>query len=115
MVREADRTLVHSQRASAALSRRCFRELLTNVAGAPDKNLDAQLEWAIMESEIPSPNRVALHRMRSAGRVGPASENSINMLSLVDVREGEAEANLEALESLFAHFFPASTETPGEA
>jgi hypothetical protein len=105
LFREAERILAPSPRASAALSRRCFRELLVEVAGAPDGNLSAQLEWAISESEIPSRNRVSLHRMRSAGRIGPASPNSLEANAVVDVRPGEAEANLDALESLFEHFF----------
>ncbi len=110
---EAARTLVDSPRASAALSRRCLRQLLVAEAGAPaDGSLAAQLEWAINESEIPPANRLALHRIRSAGRVVMLAPKSEQPESVVDATPLEAEANLAGLERLFDHFFPVRRAAP---
>lgn len=99
---EAAAVLSTSEKASAALSRRCLQNLLTDV-GYKQKDLNDQIEQAI--GDLPKRLGDNLDAVRTIGNfaVHPIKYQSTG--EIVDVEPQEAEWDLDVLEGLFDHFY----------
>ncbi|HSC89609.1 MAG TPA: DUF4145 domain-containing protein [Polyangiaceae bacterium] len=107
---EAVLVLADSPKASAALSRRCLQHVLREKAGVKHGTLASEID-AVIDS-LPAYIADSLHSVRHIGNLAahPTKEHASG--EIVDVEPGEAEWLLEALESLFDHYFvkPAEAE-----
>jgi len=97
--------LADSPKASAALSRRCLQNLLREAAKVTPGDLYNEIEQVIQSRGIPTYISEALHSVRTIGNFGAHPIKSTSTGEIVDVEPGEAEWNLETLESLFDFYF----------
>ena len=104
---EACAVLADSANASAALSRRCLQAILANELGAKKRDLYDQIEEVIASGKLPSYIEDGLHDVRNIGKFGAHPIKSTSSGTIVDVEPGEAESNLDVLESLFDFCFVA--------
>jgi len=104
---EACAVLGVSANASAALSRRCLQAILANELGAKKRDLYDQIEEVIASGKLPTYVEEGLHDIRNIGKFGAHPIKSTSTGTIVDVEPGEAESNLDVLESLFDHCFVA--------
>jgi hypothetical protein len=102
---EASAVLSISPKASAALSRRNVQAILRDFANTKSKDLYDQIEEIISSGQYPSYITEGLHAVRVIGNIAAHSTKSTNTGDIVDVAEGEAEWNLDTLDSLFDFFF----------
>src|SRR5471030_63205 len=102
---EACTVLPYSPKASAALSRRCLQAVLRDKAGTTKKDLYDQIEEVISSRRVPSHIADDLHAVRNIGNFAAHLMKSTSTGSIVDVEPGEAEWNLDVLESLFDFYF----------
>lgn len=103
--REACNVLADSPKASAALSRRCLQMLLREKAGVKKTELYNEIEEVIKSGTLPSDLADALHHVRVIGNFAAHPEKSTSTGDIVDVEPGEAEWNLDVLDSLFDFYF----------
>jgi hypothetical protein len=94
-----------SAKASAALSRRCLQAILRDKAGTKQKDLYDQIEEVSAPGILPSHIVQDLHAVRTIGNFGAHPIKSTNTGEIVDVEPGEAEWNLDVIESLFDFYF----------
>ena len=108
--REACLVLADSPKASSALSRRCLQSVLREAAMVKPGNLFDEIEQVIQTKTTPSYIADALHNVRVIGNFAAHPFKSTATGEIVEVESGEAEWNLEVLESLFDFYFvqPAS-------
>lgn len=99
---EAAAVLSTSEKASAALSRRCLQNLLTDV-GYRQKDLNDQIEQAI--KDLPKRLGENLDAIRTIGNFAAHPTKYKSTGEIVDVEPEEAEWDLEVLEGLFDHFY----------
>ncbi len=104
---EACKVLADSAKASAALSRRCLQAILKDKLGATKTNLFDQIEEVTATSKLPSHIDSGLHAVRQIGNIAAHSMKSTTTGAIVEVEPGEAEWNLDVLESLFDFCFVA--------
>jgi len=104
---EACAVLADSANASAALSRRCLQAILANKLGAKKRDLFDQIEEVIAAGKLPSYIEDGLHDVRNIGKFGAHPIKSTSSGTIVDVEPGEADSNLDVLESLFDFCFVA--------
>jgi hypothetical protein len=102
---EACMVLPFSPKASAALSRRCLQAILRDKAGATKKDLFDQIEEVAGSGKVPSHIAVDLHAVRNIGNFAAHPQKSTASGAILDVEPGEAEWNLDVLESLFDFYF----------
>jgi hypothetical protein len=102
---EANEVLDSSPKASAALSRRNLQAVLRDQAGATKKDLFDQIEEVIASGKLPSHISDALHAVRNIGNFAAHEIKSKVTGVIVEVEAGEAEWNLDVLESLFDFYF----------
>jgi hypothetical protein len=102
---EACTVLADSAKASAALSRRCLQALLRDKVGTTKKDLYDQIEEVIAAAKLPSHILEGLHDVRKIGNIAAHSMKSTTTGAIVEVEPGEAEWNLDILESLFDFCF----------
>jgi len=102
---EACTVLSASPKASAALSRRCVQAVLRDKAGTTKKDLYDQIEEVVTSGKVPSHISSELHAVRNIGNFAAHPMKSTNTGDIVDVEPGEAEWNLDVLESLFDFYF----------
>jgi hypothetical protein len=102
---EACAVLQHSPKASAALSRRCLQAILRDKAKTKSKDLFDQIEEVLASGTVPSHISSDLHAVRNIGNFAAHTIKSTNSGAIVDVESGEAEWNLDVLESLFDFYF----------
>jgi uncharacterized protein DUF4145 len=100
---EAALVLADSEKASAALSRRCLQALLRDVAGMNQKNLSQQIDAAL--PTLPGYLQPELDAVRNIGNFAAHPIKSSATGEIIDVEPGEAEWNLEVLEQLFDFYF----------
>lgn len=100
---EAAIVLRHSAKASAALSRRCLQSLLKDAAKTKSKDLAKQIEEIL--PTLPSYIAENLDAVRTIGNFAAHEQKSKSSGSILDVEVGEAEWNLEVLESLFDFYY----------
>jgi hypothetical protein len=102
---EAVAVLSFSPKASAALSRRNLQAILRDKAGAKKKDLFDQIEEVIASGKLPSHIVDSLHAVRVIGNFAAHPTKNTSTGEIVDVEVGEAEWNLDVLESLFDFYF----------
>lgn len=103
--REACLVLPISAKASAALSRRCLQAVLRDKAGTKKKDLFDQIEEVSAPGILPSHIVEDLHAVRNIGNFAAHPMKSTNTGEIIEVEPGEAEWNLDVLESLFDFYF----------
>jgi len=102
---EACKVLAESAKASAALSRRCLQAILKDKLGAMKKDLYDEIEEVIASGKLPSHIVEGLHAVRNIGNIAAHSMKSTTTGAIIDVAPGEADWNLDVLESLFDFCF----------
>jgi hypothetical protein len=101
--KEACAVLPYSAKASAALSRRNLQAVLRDKAKTTKKDLYDQIEE--VSSSLPGHIAESLHAVRTIGNIAAHSMKSTNTSEIMDVALGEADWNLDVLESLFDFYF----------
>jgi hypothetical protein len=102
---EACAVLTLSPKASAALSRRCLQSILRDKAKTTKKDLYDQIEEVVASGTAPSHIADDLHAVRNIGNFAAHPAKSTTSGAILDVEPGEAEWNLDVLESLFDYYF----------
>jgi hypothetical protein len=102
---EACTVLSFSPKASAALSRRCLQQVLVEHQGAQGRDLQKQIEDFIATKHPPAYISDHLHAVRQIGNYAAHPQKDMSTGELLPVATGEAEWNLEVLESLFDFVF----------
>ena len=103
--KEACLVFADSQKASAALSRRCLQNLLREKAGTKAKDLAAQIQEVINSGKLPSHLADAIDAVRAIGNFAAHPIKSEHSREVIDVEPGEAEWSLDTLEGLFDFYF----------
>jgi hypothetical protein len=105
---EACRVLVDSNKASAALSRRCLQAILRG-QGYAQRDLAQQIDALLGERDpaktIPSALRDTVDAIRNFGNFSAHPVTDQTTLQVIDVEPGEAEWCLEILEDMFDHYY----------
>jgi len=102
---EAVAVLPLSPKASAALSRRNLQALIHDLAGVKGPNLDSEIQTIIDSGKVPSYVTEGLHAVRQLGNFAAHPIKSLTTGDVVPVEAGEAEWNLNVLESMFDFYF----------
>jgi hypothetical protein len=102
---EACLVLTDSPKASAALSRRCLQHILREKGGVNKTDLADEIQQVIDSGKLPSHITESLDAVRNIGNFAAHPIKSRTSGEVVDVEPGEAEWNLDVLESLFDFFF----------
>jgi len=103
--KEACLVLPDSEKASAALSRRCLQNLLLKEAGVKKADLNSEIQQVIDSQQLPSHLANAIDAVRVTGNFAAHPIESIHTGEIVDVQPGEAEWQLDTLEGLFDFYF----------
>jgi hypothetical protein len=103
--REACLTLPDSPKASAALSRRCLQHLLREEAKVKPGKLVNEIQQVLDSGKLPSYLAESLDGVRNIGNFAAHPIKSTASGEIIDVEPGEAEWNLDVLESLFDFYF----------
>lgn len=103
--REACLVLSDSPKASAALSRRCLQNLLREVANVKPGNLADEIQQVIDSGGLPSSLAESIDAIRNIGNFAAHAMKSQKSGEILPVEPGEAEWNLDVLESLFDFYF----------
>jgi hypothetical protein len=104
---EACNVLDISPKASAALSRRCLQHILHECGKVKERTLDQEIQKALDGNLFPSHIAESLDAIRTLGNFAAHPIKSTSSGEVVDVEPGEAEWNLDTLESLFNFYFVA--------
>ena len=103
---ESCKVLSISPKASAALSRRCFQLILSDL-GYTSKDLSKQIGKYINESDptkAPSPSlKDTIDFVRHFGNFSAHAITDLTTLQVIDVEEHEADWCLQIVEALFEH------------
>lgn len=102
---EACLVLADSAKASAALSRRALQYLLREKAGVDPGNLADEIQQVIDSGQLPSYLVESIDAVRNIGNFAAHPIKSQSTGEIVPVEPGEAEWNLDVLESLFDFYF----------
>jgi hypothetical protein len=115
--KESCLVLADSAKASAALSRRCLQHLLRGAAKVKHQDLFQEIQEVIDRGTLPSHVAESLDAVRNIGNFAAHPIKSQSTGEMVPVEPGEAEWNLDVLESLFDFYFvaPAKTKVRKEA
>ena len=103
--REACAVFPYSEKASAALSRRCLQSLLKDELGAAGKDLEKQIEDVLTRQLLRRDLGNGLHAVRQIGNFAAHPIKSTSTGEIVPVEPGEAEWSLDILEGLFDFLF----------
>ncbi len=103
--KEACIVLSDSPKASAALSRRCLQNILREIARVKPGNLSDEIQEVIDSGKLPSYLVESIDAIRNIGNFATHPIKSKHTGEIVDVEIGEAEWNLDVLESLFDFYF----------
>lgn len=103
--KEACLVLADSPKASAALSRRCLQHILREVAKVKHGNLHDEIQEVIDSGSLPSHLAESIDAIRNIGNIAAHPIKNESTGEIVPVEEGEAEWNLDVLESLFDFYF----------
>jgi hypothetical protein len=102
---ESSLVLADSEKASAALSRRCLQTLLREEAKVKPSDLWNEIDEFIDTGKVPSDVEQGLHAVRNIGNFAAHPIKSKSTGTILEVEPGEAEWNLDVLERLFDYFF----------
>jgi len=110
--KEACLVLNDSPKASAALSRRCLQYLLRKKAKVKPGNLVDEIQQVIGSGELPTYIVKDIDAIRNVGNFSAHPIKSKKTREIIEVEPGEAEWNLNVLESLFDFYYvkPAESE-----
>ncbi|MBA7493500.1 hypothetical protein ES702_04059 [subsurface metagenome] len=110
--KEACSVLNDSPKASAALSRRCLQHLLRKKAKVKPGNLVDEIQQVIDSGELPTYIVKDIDAIRNVGNFSAHPIKSKKTREIIEVEPGEAEWNLNVLESLFDFYYvkPAESE-----
>ena len=109
--KESCLVLSDSSKASSALSRRCLQHLLRDEAKVKHQDLYKEIQEVIDAGKVPSHIAEGLDAIRNIGNFAAHPIKSQSTGEIVPVEPGEAEWNLDVLESLFDFFFVAPAKT----
>lgn len=114
---EAVTVLGDSPKASAALSRRCLQHILREKGGATQRDLADQIDYVMANAHLPSHISDSIDAVRNVGNFAAHPLKSKASGEIVEVEPGEAEWNLQVLESLFDYYFvqPAKVKAARDA
>jgi len=105
---EACKVLPISNKASAALSRRCLQAIL-RAHGYPQKDLAQQIDALLKEADpakaIPTGLRDTIDAVRNFGNFSAHPITDQTSLQIIEVESGEAEWCLDILEEMFDHYY----------
>ena len=106
-----------SPKASAALSRRCLQNILRDVAKVKPGNLFDEIQEFLDSRSPPSHIAEAVDAIRNVGNFAAHPIKSEKTGEILGVEPGEAEWNLDVLESVFDFYFvqPALLQKKREA
>jgi hypothetical protein len=109
--------LADSPKASAALSRRCLQHLLRECAKVKPGNLADEIQQVIDGGTLPSHIAESIDVIRHIGNFAAHPMKSKASGEVLPVEAGEAEWNLDVIESLFDFYFvqPAITKRKKDA
>ena len=99
--REACLVFADSAKASAALSRRCLQLVLRDEAKVKPQDLSKEIQELLDRATLPSHIAESLDAVRNIGNFAAHAIKSKSTGEIVPVEAGEAEWNLDVLESLF--------------
>lgn len=102
---EACVVIADSSKASAALSRRCLQTLLREAAKVKPSDLSNEIQHVLDSNSLPSHLAESIDAVRNIGNFAAHPMKSQHTGEILDVEPGEAEWNLEVLESLFDFYF----------
>jgi len=102
---EACATLADSPKASAALSRRCLQHVLRDKLGVTKGNLASEIQQVLDAAHLPTHLLESLDAIRNIGNFAAHPIKSTASGEIIEVEAGEAEWNLDVLESLFDYVF----------
>ncbi len=105
---ESCAVLNSSEKASAALARRCLQAILHDKSYTQRdlaKQIDALLNEADSEKAIPTGLRMTIDAIRNFGNFSAHPVTDQTSLQVIDVDPGEAEWCLEIFEDMFDHFY----------
>ena len=103
--REACLVLPDSPKASAALSRRCLQHLLREYAHVKPNDLAREIQELLDRGTLPSQLAEAIDAIRNIGNFAAHPLKSTSTGEILPVEPGEAEWNLDVLESAFDFYF----------
>ena len=103
--REACLVIGDSEKASAALSRRCLQNLLREKAETKAKDLAPQIKEVLDSGKLPSHLADAIDGVRVIGNFAAHPIKSTHTGEVIEVELGEAEWLLETLEGFFDFYF----------
>jgi hypothetical protein len=102
---EACLVLADSAKASAALSRRCLQTILREAAKAKPGDLFNEIQQVLDSGKLPGHIAEALDAVRAIGNFAAHSIKSKQSGEVIPIEPGEAEWNLDVLESLFDFYY----------
>lgn len=102
---EACLVLSDSPKASAALSRRCLQNLLREAAKVKPDDLSGEIQQVLDSKALRSEIADGLDAIRVIGNFAAHPIKSKQTGEIMTVETGEAEWNLDVLESLFDFYF----------
>jgi hypothetical protein len=102
---EACLVFADSAKASAALSRRCLQLVLRDEAKVKSQDLSKEIQELLDRGTLPSHIAESLDAVRNIGNFAAHAIKSKSTGEIVPVEPGEAEWNLDVLESLFDFYF----------
>ncbi len=103
--REACLVLADSPKASAALSRRCLQSVLREAAKAKPNDLSKEIQEVLDRGTLPIHVSEGLDAVRAIGNFAAHPIKSQHTGEVLAVEPGEAEWNLDVLESLFEFYY----------
>jgi hypothetical protein len=103
--REACLVLPDSEKASAALSRRCLQHLMRENAGIKKDDLAREIQQVLDSKQLPTHVADDLDAIRNIGNFAAHPLKAKNTGEIVDVEPHEAEWLLNLLEQLFDFYF----------
>ena len=102
---EACLVLADSEKASAALSRRCLQNLLRERAGIKKDDLAKEIQQVLDSKQLPTHLADDLDAIRNIGNFAAHPLKATNTGEIVDIEPQEAEWLLTVLEGLFDFYF----------
>ncbi len=103
--KEACSVLGESEKASAALSRRCLQNLLREMAGVKKSDLDREIQQVLDSKQLPSHLADQIDAIRATGNFAAHPMKSTNTGEIIEIEPGEAIWQLDTLEGLFDFYF----------
>lgn len=103
--REACAIFADSEKAAAALGRRCLQAVLREAAGVKPGNLADEINEVLAKGHLPTHLSESIDAIRNIGNFATHPMKSQQSAQILDVEPGEAEWTLETLELLFDYYY----------